>query len=126
MLFYQNLEHLHNCLFLDFEWSVVLEIDRTKENTRYMGSINIIPFWPIKCACTNFVKKLEFHKWLTCFEYSAKIVVLDIIYSIVVSRQESLGGMEWRALSWSSKIMAFLNSGMLLWVNILLPAKYLA
>ena len=32
MFFRQNLEYLlHNCLFLNFEWSIVLEIGRTKE-----------------------------------------------------------------------------------------------
>ena len=39
MFFRQNLEYLlHNCLFLNVEWSIALEIDRTKENARYMGS----------------------------------------------------------------------------------------
>ena len=38
LFFHQNLEYLlHNCLFLNFEWSIVLEINRTKENTRYLG-----------------------------------------------------------------------------------------
>ena len=32
MFFRQNFEYLlHNCLFLNFEWSIVLEIGRTKE-----------------------------------------------------------------------------------------------
>ena len=38
LFFHQNLEYLlHNCLFLNFEWSIVLEIDRTEENARYLG-----------------------------------------------------------------------------------------
>jgi len=46
MFFHQNLEYfLDNCLFLNFEWSIVLEIDRTKENARNMGSISVIPSW---------------------------------------------------------------------------------
>lgn len=55
-----------------------------QRNARYKGSINVIPFSPIKCVCTNFVKKLEFYKWPTCIKPSTKIVVLDVVYSIVV------------------------------------------
>ena len=59
-----------------------------QRNARYKGSINVIPFSPIKCVCTNFVKKLEFYKWPTCIKHSTKRVVLDVVYSIVVARRE--------------------------------------
>ena len=91
-----------------------------------MGTVNVIPFWPVKCACADFVKKLEFHKLLTCFKYSAKIVVFDVVYSIVVSRQDSPGRNGMESFVMEFKIMAFLISGMLLLVNILPPAKHLA
>ena len=39
MFFRQNLEYLlHNCLFLNFEWSIVLEIDRTKKMQDIWGA----------------------------------------------------------------------------------------
>ena len=39
MFFRQNFEYLlHNCLFLNFEWSIVLEIGRTKEMQDIRGA----------------------------------------------------------------------------------------
>ena len=39
MFFRQNLEYLlQNCLFLNFEWSIVLEIGRTKEMQDIRGA----------------------------------------------------------------------------------------